>query len=122
MTTFRKDRVRVVSIWTLPDMPKEQLANEVDNFLKLPIVQNNLLKFDLSLANGAFDETIQSLGIGKPALNCMVIVEAETHEKINEIVRDPVFQKIFQGAGQQGHLDTSKNVLFSADFMTGIDK
>ncbi|KAF7347218.1 EthD domain-containing protein [Mycena venus] len=120
--SFRNDRVRVVSVWPLPQMPEQELANEVQNFLKLPIVQQNLLKFDLSLANGALDETLQSLGIQKPKLNCVVIVEAETYEKINEIVRDPAFQKIFQGAGQHGHMDINSNVCFSADFMTGIDK
>ncbi|KAJ7245784.1 hypothetical protein C8J57DRAFT_1725110 [Mycena rebaudengoi] len=119
---FRKDRVRVVAVWSLPQMSEQELGKEVENFLKLPIAQKNLLKFDLSLANGAFDQTLQSLGIPKPTLNCVVIVEAETHEKINEIVGDPAFQKIFQGAGQHGHQDVSNSVFFSADFMTNIDK
>ncbi|KAF8215722.1 hypothetical protein K438DRAFT_2008021 [Mycena galopus ATCC 62051] len=119
---FRRGRVRVVAVWSLPEMSEEQLTHEVQNFLKLPIVEKNLLKFDLSLANDAFNDTLQPLGIQKPALNCVVIVEAETHEKINEIVRYPDFQKIFQGATQQGHLNVSGSAFFSADFMTGIDK
>jgi hypothetical protein len=44
---FRKDRVRVVAVWSLPQMSEQELGKEVEDFLKLPIAQKNLLKFDL---------------------------------------------------------------------------
>jgi hypothetical protein len=33
-----------------------------------------------SFANGAFNETLQELGIQKPKLNCLVIIEAEVNK------------------------------------------
>ncbi|KAK7063599.1 EthD domain-containing protein [Favolaschia claudopus] len=120
--SFRQDRVRVVAVWSLPaHMSKEQLGTEVHNFLQVPMVKKNLLKFDISLANDALHPTLQALGFERPSLNCVVIVEAETHEKIQEITRDPAFQQIFQGSLEQGHVKTSEGAYFSADFMTGLD-
>lgn len=48
---FRKDRVRVVAVYTLPQMSaqsfEQQFSNDIQNFLKLPAVQKNVLKFDI---------------------------------------------------------------------------
>ncbi|KAJ7045172.1 hypothetical protein C8F04DRAFT_1388735 [Mycena alexandri] len=125
--TFRKDRVRVVAIHTIPgtssDNFQQQVGGTLENFLKLPVVQKNALKLELSLANGGFDQTAQALGLQKSQLNSMVMIEAESIDNLNEIVRDSAFQKIFQGVTQVDNVfNINTSVVFSADVMTCIDK
>ncbi|KAJ6479229.1 hypothetical protein C8R47DRAFT_1219158 [Mycena vitilis] len=123
---FRKDRVRVVAVYTLPQASAQsfepQFGQAVEEFLRLPLVQKNILKFEISIANDGFDKTARSLGLQKSPLNAMVVIEAETHEKINEIVRDPDFQKLFQAANEGGNFDTNTSIVFAVDFVASIDK
>ncbi|KAJ7157331.1 hypothetical protein C8R46DRAFT_1355678 [Mycena filopes] len=128
--SFRKDRVRVVAVCTVPneyisEMTSNaggKISDELGAFLKLSVVQRNTLKLEVSFANEAFAQTGQALGLQKPQLNCMVVVEAENLDKINEIVNDQTFQKYFQGVTQANLFNTSSSVVFSADTMTCIEK
>lgn len=101
---FRKDRVRIVLLYKAPKITAQSFEQPVeplklDSFLKLPIVQKNVLKLDVVrpeskvpsysiiltchilqvLANGDLDQTIQSLGVPKSTMNLMVILEAEVN-------------------------------------------
>ncbi|KAJ7508404.1 hypothetical protein B0H11DRAFT_2184881 [Mycena galericulata] len=122
--SFRKDRVRVVAMFKLQLSAQqlEQPGGALDTFLKLPSVEKNLLKFEMTLANGDFDQTLNSLGLQKSTLDAMVVVEAANIEKINEIIREPAFTKIFEGVTQANIFDTSSSLVFSGNFMTNIDK
>ncbi|KAJ6601100.1 hypothetical protein DFH09DRAFT_1355333 [Mycena vulgaris] len=127
--SFRKDRVRAVSSCKIPEMSvqifEEHIGPTVDAFLKIPIVEKNLLKFDVSIANGDFDQTLKSLSMQKSSMNVMFMVEAENWEKLNEIVREPAFRGIFEAAtksGATGGFDLTTSHVFCADFVTKVNK
>ncbi|KAJ7631652.1 hypothetical protein DFH06DRAFT_1337628 [Mycena polygramma] len=123
---FRKDRVRVVAVYNVPQASAQnfepRFSEALEAFIRLPLVQKNILKFEISIANDGFDTTARSLGLQKPSFNSVVILEAETHEKINEIVSDPGFQKLFKAANDAGDFDMNTSIVFAADFMASIDK
>ncbi|KAJ7511780.1 hypothetical protein B0H11DRAFT_1952913 [Mycena galericulata] len=122
--TFRKDRARVVLLSKYPHGPGQYFnqaqLDSTDTFLKLPIVQKNVVKLDIAIANTDVDQTLQSLGISKPPMNSMVVVEAESMDKIHDIARDSAFQKMFEG-DKGNHPDGLELSAFSADFTTMID-
>ncbi|KAJ7207532.1 hypothetical protein GGX14DRAFT_698192 [Mycena pura] len=124
--SFRKDRVRLVCIFKMPHMSAQyfesQFGNDSTKFSRIPVVQKNLLNFDITLANEGFDASLQSLGIPKSTLNVLVTLEAENLEKINEILREQAFQEIFKGAMDGGIFDPSTTYAFSGEVMTTNDK
>ncbi|KAJ6606785.1 hypothetical protein B0H10DRAFT_1956802 [Mycena sp. CBHHK59/15] len=102
--TFCKDRVRLVALYK---MSQNISAREFEVQLG-----------PRSLANDSFTQAIQPVGLPKSQLN----LEAESYEKIMEIMRDPAFSKILETSISTGGLDTTTIHVFSPDFVTKIDK
>ncbi|KAJ7447199.1 hypothetical protein FB451DRAFT_1375690 [Mycena latifolia] len=120
---FRQHRVRLVATWKRNMLQmsaqahEQRISDAVAEFLKIPVVEKNILKFEMIVGNGELDQTLRSLGIPKSTTN-MVILEAADHEKINE----PAFRQIFEAATKDGSFDSTTSQAFSADFMTAVDK
>lgn len=122
--SFRKERVRMVAILPPSDTPalEAQLMTVIETYLALPVVTQNVLKFELSKTNDRFDETARALGIQTSDGQSVVVVEVESMEKVDEIARDPAFQRIFEDAKQAKIVNASQIVAFSADVMSCVDK
>ncbi|KAK7035576.1 hypothetical protein R3P38DRAFT_3350718 [Favolaschia claudopus] len=125
--SLRTDRVRAVGLLRYrPGVTNEEAkANGprlVETIKSIPIIQKNLLKYELTFKTERLGTTLASdLGLQEADTGVMVVVEAETHEKIREALTSPEYRKIIAGALENA-TSMDKYHWFSAEFMTVIDK
>ncbi|KAJ7681938.1 hypothetical protein DFH06DRAFT_1289620 [Mycena polygramma] len=121
-------RVRAIAFWKekdlglTPEQVKEGGAKIIEQIKSIPILQQNLLKYDISRKAEKLPTTLaHDLGLKDTEYTTVIIAEAETHEKLREALTHPDFLAITKGALSQA---TNKDDLhfFSAEYVTIIDK
>ncbi|KAJ7142820.1 hypothetical protein C8R44DRAFT_866108 [Mycena epipterygia] len=125
--SFRTDRVRTVVVFKgredlAPDQVRALVLQVVEDFKALPIVQKNILKFEISLrVDGEHTKLANALGLRETEFHALSVVEAESHEKILEVVADPEYRKLLENILQE--ITGAENFhAFPAEFVTVIDK
>ncbi|KAF8178994.1 hypothetical protein K438DRAFT_1843356 [Mycena galopus ATCC 62051] len=125
--SLRTDRVRAVGIFK----HREGLSREdakthgpriIEMVQAIPIAQQNLLKYEITVKAERLPTTLASdLGLKETGFSTLIIAEAASHEKLREVLTSPEYKKIIQGA-----LDNATTIddyhYFSGEFVTVIDK
>ncbi|KAF7362934.1 hypothetical protein MVEN_00644400 [Mycena venus] len=124
---LRTDRVRAIGLIKFrSDLSSDDLkANGVrlvEVVKSIPLIQQNLLKYEVTFKKEKLATTLASdLGLRETEAGMMVLVEATSHEKIREALTCPEYKKIIAGALE--HATTAENYTwFSGEFLTVIDK
>ncbi|KAJ7510849.1 hypothetical protein B0H11DRAFT_2183597 [Mycena galericulata] len=125
---FRKDRVRAIGVFKAraelhPAELEARALRMVDAVKSLPIMQENLLKYEVSfkVEKGSGGTLANELGLHETGFTTMILVEAESHEKIHATLTDPGYRKLLAGALE--HITTLEDFhFFPAEFITIIDK
>ncbi|KAJ7458283.1 hypothetical protein B0H11DRAFT_2242992 [Mycena galericulata] len=121
-----KDHVRVLGIHrALPQLSSAEFRQKIealaDLTLGVPVLQNNLLKFEMMVPNNQLDAHIQALGLPAPELAIVVSAECQSWDHFAEIINDPTLKKIFSDAISEFGVDAG-NSTFAVDVVTKIDK
>ncbi|KAJ6459993.1 hypothetical protein C8R45DRAFT_1109355 [Mycena sanguinolenta] len=91
----------------------------VDKALLLPIVQKNLVKFEMIFQNDLVDEHVGAFGFPPRDPVLFVTLHSETLEQLSEVLAAPEVQKVFDTGKEWGlHAHSSG---FSATVATKID-
>ncbi|KAF8209739.1 hypothetical protein K438DRAFT_1959972 [Mycena galopus ATCC 62051] len=135
---FRKERVRVVSLHKVSRVSVQALEHQLSlshaAFAELPIMKNNILKYEVTIAND-----VKSLGVERYNVTAIVVLEAEvdlsllcgnifsykppeSYAKIEELLKDPAFQKRFEAEKEHAVFGRCSTMAFTGDVMTVIDK
>ncbi|KAJ7142821.1 hypothetical protein C8R44DRAFT_866109 [Mycena epipterygia] len=125
--SFRTDRVCVVVAFKgredlTGDQVRALVLQVVEDLKALPLVQKNILKFEVSLrVDDAHTKLANALGLPETEFCGLSVWEADSHEKIIEVVEDPAYAKILESI-LQGVTGTENFHVFPAEFITIIDK
>ncbi|KAJ7433097.1 hypothetical protein B0H11DRAFT_2377156 [Mycena galericulata] len=111
---FRKDRVRAIGVFKAraelnPAELEARALRMVDAVKSLPIMQENLLKYEVS-KKGRGGTLASELGLHETGFTTMILVEAESHEKIHATLTDPGYRKLLAGALE--HITTLEDFHF----------
>ncbi|KAF8143118.1 hypothetical protein K438DRAFT_1994217 [Mycena galopus ATCC 62051] len=124
---IRTDRVRAIGVFKArtelsSDDIHARAQQMIDSVKALPIMQQNLLKYEVSFKTERPTGTLASeLGLQETECSAMILVEAASHEKIHETLTDPGYRKLLAGALE--HITTREDFhFFPAEFTTIIDK
>ncbi|KAJ6559541.1 hypothetical protein B0H19DRAFT_1260253 [Mycena capillaripes] len=124
---IRTDRVRAIGVFKArtelsSDDIHARALKMVESVKALPIMQENLLKYEVSFKTERPSGTLASeLGLQETEFSAMILVEAASHEKIHETLTDPGYRKLLAGALE--HITTREDFhFFPAEFTTIIDK
>ncbi|KAF8134125.1 hypothetical protein K438DRAFT_1997837 [Mycena galopus ATCC 62051] len=124
---IRTDRVRAIGVFKArtelsSDDIHARAQQMIDSVKGLPIMQQNLLKYEVSFKTERPTGTLASeLGLQETEFSAMILVEAASHEKIHETLTDPGYRKLLAGALE--HITTREDFhFFPAEFTTIIDK
>ncbi|KAJ7259786.1 hypothetical protein C8J57DRAFT_1515152 [Mycena rebaudengoi] len=110
---FRKDRVRAIGVFKA----RAELTREKVQELALKMVEA-VKSFKAERVSGTL---ASELGLQETEFSAMVLVEAESHDKIHEALTDPGYRKLLAGALE--HMTTREDFhFFPAEFMTIIEK
>ncbi|KAJ7106579.1 hypothetical protein C8R44DRAFT_745067 [Mycena epipterygia] len=125
--SFRKDRVRAIGVFKAraeltPDQLQARALKMVEAVNALPIMQQNLLKYEVSFKVESSSGTLAgALGLRETELSAMVLVEAESHEKIRETRTDAGYRRLL--ASSLENITSREDFhFFPAEFVTVIDK
>ncbi|KAJ7601889.1 hypothetical protein DFH06DRAFT_1311735 [Mycena polygramma] len=125
--SLRKDRVRAIGVFKARTQLTEDdihaRAGQMIQAVKaLPIMQENLLKYEVSFKTERPGPTLASeLGLQETEFSAMILVEAASHDKIHETLTDPGYRKLLAGALE--HITTREDFhFFPAEYTTIIDK
>ncbi|KAJ6499497.1 hypothetical protein DFH09DRAFT_1376041 [Mycena vulgaris] len=125
--SVRTDRVRAIGIFkaragTTSDKLNDRAAKMVETVKALPILQQNLLKYEVSFkAETGAGTLANALGLHETDLSVMILAEAESHEKLRQTLTDPGYRKLLAAALE--HLTTAEDfTFFPAEFITIIEK
>ncbi|KAJ7798033.1 hypothetical protein B0H14DRAFT_3492980 [Mycena olivaceomarginata] len=125
--TIRKDRVRAIGVFKArAELSNDDIHARAEKMIAavkaLPIMQQNLLKYEVSFKTERPAGTLASeLGLQETEFSVMILVEAASHEKIHETLTDPGYRKLLAGALE--HITTREDFhFFPAEFTTIIDK
>ncbi|KAJ7161167.1 hypothetical protein C8R46DRAFT_270532 [Mycena filopes] len=125
--SLRTDRVRAIGLFKArgeltPDQLQERAMKMVSVVRELPIFQENLLKYEVSVKTEQPAGTLASaLGLQETEFSVLILVEAESHEKIRAALTDDSYRKLLAGALE--HITTREDFhFFPAEFITAIDK
>ncbi|KAJ7430215.1 hypothetical protein B0H11DRAFT_2138238, partial [Mycena galericulata] len=87
-----------------PGLSKEEFLDKMKALaaavVALPVVQKNVLKYQIISANSSFDEHIKAFGMpaSTPQHIALLVAESEPPEQILEISKDPEFQSLVAAA------------------------
>ncbi|KAJ6462776.1 hypothetical protein C8R47DRAFT_1202133 [Mycena vitilis] len=120
-------RVRAIAMWKSKtsgsnEEIKAQGEKIVAHIKSLDCLTKNLLKYDVSRKHETLPTTLAAdLGLKDTEFTTVIIIEAETHEKIREALTHPDYLAVVKGA--LDHATTLENFhFFSAEYVTIIDK
>ncbi|KAJ6462276.1 hypothetical protein C8R47DRAFT_1202249 [Mycena vitilis] len=121
-------RVRAIAVWKgkdlgqTPEQLKESGAKIVEHLKSIPILQEKLLKYDVSRKHETLPNTLaKDLGLKDTEFTTVIIVEAKTHEDIRAALTHPDYLAVVNGALE--HATTLDDFhFFSAEFVSIIDK
>ncbi|KAF8178975.1 hypothetical protein K438DRAFT_1769113 [Mycena galopus ATCC 62051] len=125
--SLRTDRVRAVGIFkNRPGVTKEEAKAHgpriVEMVKAVPLVQQNLLKYEITIKTERLPTTLASdLGLKETQFACLILAEADSHEKIREVLTSPEYKKIIQGTLENATTMDDYHY-FSGEFVTVIDK
>ncbi|KAJ6529921.1 hypothetical protein DFH09DRAFT_1184894 [Mycena vulgaris] len=124
--SVRTDRVRAIGIFKAragitPAELQESTSKMVQTVKALPIMQQNLLKYEVSFKAETGAGTLASaLGLHETDLSVMVLAEAESHEKLRKTLTDAGYRKLLADALE--HLTSAEDFhFFPAEFITIIE-
>ncbi|RDB24417.1 hypothetical protein Hypma_008454 [Hypsizygus marmoreus] len=89
-------------------------------FMSLDVVKKNILKYEQAHTNDTWVKTPEALGVQPMDWDGVVVMEAETHEKLFEIFQDPEYQRLI-GPDELKFVDRPKCQVLPLDFATRID-
>jgi len=124
--SFRQDRVRLLALLKrTPSLSKEEFSKywvetHANLLLSVPIVQKNLLKYEQAHANDAIAQNLRQAGLPISEWDGMAVFEAESYDKIMEVLRDPEYIKVVIPDGHN-FLEWDKTVLLPLDLATIFD-
>ncbi|KAJ6533888.1 hypothetical protein DFH09DRAFT_124137 [Mycena vulgaris] len=124
--SVRTDRFRAIGIFkaragTTSDKLNDRAAKMVETVKALPILQQNLLKYESFKAETGAGTLANALGLHETDLSVMILAEAESHEKLRQTLTDPGYRKLLAAALE--HLTTAEDfTFFPAEFITIIEK
>ncbi|KAJ7928351.1 hypothetical protein B0H13DRAFT_2311629 [Mycena leptocephala] len=93
----------------------------VDDFVALPIIQKNLMKYGMWLQNNSLDDLIRTFDYAAPSPISVLRGECESWDKTLEMMKDPQAQKMLLDAGKDFDFTIGRS-LFSMDVVTKIHK
>ncbi|KAJ6483112.1 hypothetical protein C8R45DRAFT_1215047 [Mycena sanguinolenta] len=128
MASLRTDRVRAIALIknktgvSNEDTIKSAAARLVERVKAMPLVQKNILKYELTVKVDRLPTTLaHDLGLKETEFTSMILIEADSHEKIRETLTSPEYKEIIKGALE--HLTTPEDYhWFSGETLTVIDK
>ncbi|KAJ7749714.1 hypothetical protein B0H16DRAFT_1551135 [Mycena metata] len=126
-SSFRTDRVRLaILVKRKPGTSKEEFSRywaEVHGplFASLPIAKSSIMKYEQAHANTAALQSLQAAGLKALEGDGMVIFEAESYEKIIEVMRSDDYQKIVIPDAEK-FMDLGESQVLPVDLVTLIDK
>ncbi|KAF8167070.1 hypothetical protein K438DRAFT_1774808 [Mycena galopus ATCC 62051] len=125
--SLRTDRVRAVGFFKhRPEVTKDDAKTNgpkiVEKVKAIPLIQQNLLKYEITFKAERLGTTLASdLGLNDTEFFCMILVEATSHEKIREALTCPEYKRVIAGAIE--HATTVENYhWFSGEFITVLEK
>ncbi|KAJ7867448.1 hypothetical protein B0H13DRAFT_2351943 [Mycena leptocephala] len=128
MTGPRTDKVRAIAIWKptrgefTAEQVKENTPKVIEHIRAMPIMQQNITKYEVSFKAERLDKSLASdLGLKETDFSVMILVEGTSHQKIREALTSPEYKEVVKGA--LDHATTLDDFhFFSAEFVTVIDK
>ncbi|KAJ7901500.1 hypothetical protein B0H13DRAFT_2335987 [Mycena leptocephala] len=128
MTGPRTDKVRAIAIWKptrgefTAEQVKENAPKVIEHVRAMPIMQQNITKYEVSFKAERLDKSLASdLGLKETDFSVMILVEGTSHQKIREALTSPEYKEVVKGA--LDHATTLDDFhFFSAEFVTVIDK
>ncbi|KAJ7016554.1 hypothetical protein C8F04DRAFT_1160761 [Mycena alexandri] len=127
MSPFRTDRVRLaILVKRKPGIDKEEFSRywaEVHGplFASLEIAKRSIMKYEQAHCNAAALQALRAAGMKVLEWDGMVIFEAETYEKIIEVLRSDDYHKIIIPDAQK-FMDLGEAQFMPVDLVTLIDK
>ncbi|KAF7341681.1 hypothetical protein MSAN_02066400 [Mycena sanguinolenta] len=105
-----------------PDDVRASLNHMIEAVKGLPIIQENFLKYEVSIKSERPSGTLASeLGLQETEFSAMVLMEAESQDKIHKTLTDPGYRKLLAGALE--HFTEREHFhFFPAEVTTVIDK
>ncbi|KAF7371187.1 hypothetical protein MSAN_00754200 [Mycena sanguinolenta] len=87
------------------DTIKAAAARLIERVRAMPLVQKNILKYELTVKVDRLPTTLaHDLGLKETEFTSMILIEADSHEKIRETLTSPEYKEIIKGALE--HLTT----------------
>ncbi|KAJ6457623.1 hypothetical protein C8R45DRAFT_563547 [Mycena sanguinolenta] len=128
MASLRTDRVRAVALIknkagvSNEDTIKGAAGRLIERVRAMPLIQKNILKYELTVKVERLPTTLASdLGLKETDFTMMILIEADSHEKIREALTSPEYKEIVKGALE--HITTVDDYhWFSGEILTVIDK
>ncbi|KAJ7023649.1 hypothetical protein C8F04DRAFT_1233152 [Mycena alexandri] len=124
--SLRTDRVRAIGIFkaraTLtPEQLRELAMKNVAVLKQLPIIEENLLKYEVSFKTEQPSGTLASeIGLRETDFSIMILIEAVSHDKIRATLTHESYRKLLAGALE--HITTLEDFhFFPAEFVTVLD-
>ncbi|KAJ7255113.1 hypothetical protein B0H12DRAFT_1114222 [Mycena haematopus] len=126
MASLRTDKVRAIALIknkagvTNEETIKGAAARLMERVRAMPLIQKNISKYELMVKVERLPTTLASdLGLKETAFTGVVLIEADSHEKIREALTSPEYKEIIKGALE--HITTIDDYhWFSAETLTVI--
>ncbi|KAJ6453712.1 hypothetical protein C8R45DRAFT_944938 [Mycena sanguinolenta] len=120
-------RARAIAIFKTrtqlsPDDVRANLNKMIESVNSLPIIQENILKYEVSIKSERPSGTLAGeLGLQETEFSAVVLIEAASQDKLHETLTDPGYRKLLAGALE--HFTTREDFhFFPAEVTTVIDK
>ncbi|KAF7324426.1 hypothetical protein MVEN_02643200 [Mycena venus] len=106
-----------------PNLSREELEAKAgavaDAIVALPVVQKNLLKLEMISPNTLMDKHTNVLGFPEPAPTVVMSFEYESLETLDEMLKDPALQKVFEESDDFGFRKYA--TAYAADVYTKVE-
>ncbi|KAF7373160.1 EthD domain-containing protein [Mycena sanguinolenta] len=129
MASLRTDRVRAVALIknragvSNEDTIKQAAARLMERVRAMPLVQKNILKYEITVnVDHRLPTTLaHDLGLKQTEFSSIILIEADSHEKIRETLTSPEYKEMIKGALE--HITSLDDYhWFSGETLTVIDK
>ncbi|KAF7350047.1 hypothetical protein MVEN_01306400 [Mycena venus] len=106
-----------------PNLSREEFEAKAgavaDAIVALPVVQKNLLKLEMITQNTLMDKHMNVFGLPEPAPTVVMSFEYESLENLDEMLKDPTLQKVFEESDDFGFRKYA--TAFAADVFTKVE-
>ncbi|KAF7373149.1 hypothetical protein MSAN_00522900 [Mycena sanguinolenta] len=126
MASLRTDKVRAIAIVknkagvTNEETIKGAASRLVERVKAMPLIQKNITRYEVTVKVERMPNTLaKDLGLKDTDFTMMILVEADSHEKIREALTSPEYKEIIKGALE--HVTTADDYhWFSGEILTVI--